>query len=101
MAARPCLTRSEASYEDVIAELLKAGTVGAMVVSDVRERVDQSRPGTGPAFDLLASKLRRPWSRLGTVRRSSLIEGLVREGSRPIVSMVAPAGYGKTTLLSQ
>src|SRR5262249_20796527 len=34
-------------------------------------------------------------------RRSSLIERLVREDSRPIVSVVAPAGYGKTTLLSQ
>jgi LuxR family maltose regulon positive regulatory protein len=35
------------------------------------------------------------------VRRSSLIERLVREDSRPIVSVFAPAGYGKTTLLSQ
>jgi LuxR family transcriptional regulator, maltose regulon positive regulatory protein len=35
------------------------------------------------------------------VRRSSLIERLRRDDSRSIVSVVTPAGYGKTTLLSQ
>jgi AAA domain len=54
-----------------------------------------------PAFDLLVSKLRRPPTRPGTVPRSSLIERLARDDSRPVVSVVAPAGYGKTTLLSQ
>jgi ATP/maltotriose-dependent transcriptional regulator MalT len=33
------------------------------------------------------------------VRRSPLIERLARAESRPIVSVVAPPGYGKTTLL--
>ena len=47
------------------------------------------------------SKLRRPSVRPGTVRRSLLIELLARGDPRPIVSVVAPAGYGKTTLLSQ
>jgi LuxR family maltose regulon positive regulatory protein len=40
-------------------------------------------------------------ARPGTVRRSSLVERLARDDSHPIVSVVAPAGYGKTTLLSQ
>ena len=39
--------------------------------------------------------------RPGSIRRSSLIERLVRGDSRPVVAVVAPAGYGKTTLLSQ
>jgi LuxR family maltose regulon positive regulatory protein len=39
--------------------------------------------------------------RPGTVRRSSLIDRLARDDPRPIVSVVAPAGYGKTTLLAQ
>jgi LuxR family transcriptional regulator, maltose regulon positive regulatory protein len=47
------------------------------------------------------SKLRSPPARAGTVPRSSLIDRLEREDSRPIVSVAAPAGYGKTTLLSQ
>jgi LuxR family maltose regulon positive regulatory protein len=52
-------------------------------------------------FDLIAAKLRRPPTRPGTIRRSSLIEKLARQDSGPIVSVVAPAGYGKTTLLAQ
>ena len=39
--------------------------------------------------------------RPGTVRRSNLIERLVQDNSRPIVSVVAPPGFGKTMLLSQ
>jgi LuxR family maltose regulon positive regulatory protein len=39
--------------------------------------------------------------RPGTIRRSSLIARLDKGDARPIVSVVAPAGYGKTTLLSQ
>ena len=54
-----------------------------------------------PAFDLIAGKLLHPLVRPGTIRRSSLIERLARGDSRPIVSVVAPAGYGKTTLLAQ
>src|SRR5262252_2867652 len=54
-----------------------------------------------PALELIASKLTRPLIRPGTVRRSSLIDRLALGESCPIVSVVAPAGYGKTTLLSQ
>src|SRR6185503_17499370 len=55
----------------------------------------------GPAFDLIVSKLRCPVVRRGTVPRWSLIDRLGRDDLRPIVSVVAPAGYGKTTLLAQ
>jgi LuxR family maltose regulon positive regulatory protein len=72
-----------------------------MVVSGVDRRADRQRRGNGLAFDLLASKLRRPLMRPGTVRRSLLLDRLMRDDSVPIVSVVAPAGYGKTTLLSQ
>ncbi|HEY6312185.1 MAG TPA: LuxR C-terminal-related transcriptional regulator [Streptosporangiaceae bacterium] len=60
-----------------------------------------SGPGGGPVLDFIVSKLRRPAVRPGTIRRSLLIERLARDDSRPIVSVVAPPGYGKTTLLSQ
>jgi len=39
--------------------------------------------------------------RPGTIRRSLLIERLRRDTACPIVSVVAPPGYGKTTLLAQ
>jgi LuxR family maltose regulon positive regulatory protein len=67
----------------------------------VRQHAGRTYRGGRPAFDLVESKLRRPVNRPGTIRRSSLIERLARDDARPIVSIVAPAGYGKTTLLSQ
>jgi LuxR family transcriptional regulator, maltose regulon positive regulatory protein len=69
--------------------------------SGVRQGNGRSQRAGGPSFDLVASKLHSPLIRPGTVRRSSLIERLAQGDSRPIVSVVAPAGYGKTTLLSQ
>jgi LuxR family transcriptional regulator, maltose regulon positive regulatory protein len=72
-----------------------------MVDGDVRQRAGQVYRGSGLAPDLVQSKLRRPVTRPGTLRRSPLIEKLARDNSRPIVSVTAPAGYGKTTLLSQ
>jgi LuxR family maltose regulon positive regulatory protein len=69
--------------------------------SDVRQRDGRSQRAGRSAFDLVASKLRGPLIRPGTVRRSSLVERLAGSDPRPIVSVVAPAGYGKTTLLSQ
>jgi LuxR family maltose regulon positive regulatory protein len=67
----------------------------------VRERTGRSQGAARPGFDLLASKLLRPLARPGAIGRSSLIERLARGDRRPIVSVVAPPGYGKTTLLSQ
>src|SRR5262249_35153142 len=50
---------------------------------------------------LVAWQPRPPLMRPGTVVRSLLIEQLANRDAYPIVSVVAPAGYGKTTLLSQ
>jgi LuxR family transcriptional regulator, maltose regulon positive regulatory protein len=72
-----------------------------MGASDVRQPRGQARRAGSAGFDVVASKLRRPPVRSRTVQRSSLIEKLTREDTRPVVSVVAPAGYGKTTLLSQ
>ena len=69
--------------------------------SDVGEYEARSRRAGGSVFDLVASKLRPPLVRHGTVRRSLLIERLARGDRRPIVSVVAPPGYGKTTVLAQ
>jgi LuxR family maltose regulon positive regulatory protein len=68
---------------------------------DVRQPPARMRRADGPGFEPVASKLRRPLIRPGTIARSSLIGRLTRDNLRPIVSLVAPSGYGKTTLLSQ
>jgi LuxR family transcriptional regulator, maltose regulon positive regulatory protein len=61
----------------------------------------EMRLAGAPSFDLIKGKLLRPLVRPGTIRRPGLIERLARGDSRPIVAVVAPAGYGKTTLLAQ
>jgi LuxR family maltose regulon positive regulatory protein len=66
--------------------------------SDVRQPAGQLHRASGPALDLVASKLLRPLTRPGTIHRSALIERLANGDPRRIV---APPGYGKTTLLSQ
>lgn len=55
----------------------------------------------GVGFDLVASKLTRPPLRAGIVGREALVERIRRAASTPIVSVVAPAGYGKTTFVVQ
>src|SRR5262249_54054332 len=77
------------------------GPMGGVSGSDVRQGARRSHRAGGPAFDLLAWKLRRPpvWPEM--VPRPRLIERLAGADPRPIVSVIAPAGYGKSTLLSQ
>ena len=78
---------------------VKANSV--MIDRGVRERSGRVGDEARPVFDVLVGKLRIPSTRPGSVHRASLIERLTREVSRPVVSVVAPAGYGKTTLLAQ
>jgi LuxR family transcriptional regulator, maltose regulon positive regulatory protein len=71
------------------------------MIDGTDERPGQWHSERGPVRDLLPSKLRPPPTRAGTLHRESLVDQMVRERSRPVMSVVAPAGYGKTTLLSQ
>jgi LuxR family transcriptional regulator, maltose regulon positive regulatory protein len=68
---------------------------------DVRERPSRTYRAPGPPFDLVQSKLLPPLARPGTVRRLPLLDRLADGDPRRIISVVAPPGYGKTTLLSQ
>jgi LuxR family transcriptional regulator, maltose regulon positive regulatory protein len=62
-------------------------------------RLETDPPGL--TFPLLTSKLRRPFARLGIVERAALLERSSSELASPVVSVVAPAGYGKTTFANQ
>ena len=53
------------------------------------------------SFDLVRSKLDPPAARRGIVARTPLLDRLVAAASSAVVSVVAPAGYGKTTFLAQ
>jgi LuxR family transcriptional regulator, maltose regulon positive regulatory protein len=69
--------------------------------TEKRQRPIRIPYASGPEGDFFASKLRAPPTRAGAVCRSSVIDQLAQDNSRTVVSVVAPAGYGKTTLLSQ
>jgi LuxR family transcriptional regulator, maltose regulon positive regulatory protein len=55
----------------------------------------------GFPLDVMGSKLRIPRARSDGVSRTALVNRLRAAGAFPIVLVVAPAGYGKTTLLAQ
>ncbi len=56
---------------------------------------------TEQQFDFLESKVQVPALRPGTVSRTGLVNRLRATTTIPVTTVVAPAGYGKTTLLSQ
>jgi LuxR family maltose regulon positive regulatory protein len=74
-------------------------------VTRAKQRDDDIRvtlPEAGPPFDPIEAKLNQPHSRPGTVPRHRPVELLRRSRSTaPVVSVVAPAGYGKTTVVGQ
>jgi LuxR family transcriptional regulator, maltose regulon positive regulatory protein len=58
------------------------------------------RPAASLTLDLVEATVGPPPVRPGSVPRTSLVERLLATSNRPVVSIVAPAGYGKTTLLA-
>ena len=71
-----------------------------MECGDVRDRPGLMYGATAAPFDLVPSKLLPPLVRPGTIRRP-LLDRLADGDPRRIISVVAPPGYGKTTLLAQ
>src|SRR5262245_51276037 len=58
------------------------------------------RPARRATSVVLQTKIRPPTPRQGVVARPALVNRLRRDASE-LVSVVAPAGYGKSTLLAQ
>ena len=73
-------------------DLRKAGAQAVLVQDHVPARLP---------FDVVESKVRVPQVPAGTVSRTALVNRLRAAGAFPLVLVVAPAGCGKTTLLSQ
>ena len=67
-----------------------------------RSRSPAPKDSRGSAsFDLFPSKLAVPAQRRGSLRRTALLSRLRGSNDARFVSVAAPAGYGKTTLLAQ
>jgi LuxR family maltose regulon positive regulatory protein len=52
-------------------------------------------------LELVEPKLHPPLARPGIVPRTALVDRLLASDAEPVVCVIAPAGYGKTTLLAQ
>ncbi len=59
-----------------------------------------SAEGSAPDRPLLSAKVRPPWTRPTAVTRTRLL-ARVSDAAVPLTIVVAPAGWGKTTLLAQ
>ena len=59
------------------------------------------RDDEAPPLELVESKLAIPFTRKGIVPRPALVERLMASSSVPVVAVLAPPGYGKTTLMFQ
>jgi LuxR family transcriptional regulator, maltose regulon positive regulatory protein len=70
-----------------------------VVVSQVMSRSDQGT-GAGPGFALSEPKFHPPGARPGIVARTALLRRLAT-AQAPVITVTAPPGYGKTTLLAQ
>jgi LuxR family transcriptional regulator, maltose regulon positive regulatory protein len=66
-----------------------------------RAKPARKTSGTAAAFEVLQSKLTVPRLRPGLVGRTGLVNRLRGDKRARVVSVTAPAGYGKTTLLAQ
>ena len=64
-------------------------------------RLDDDSPGMQPIDSIMEAKLRLPPARSEWLVRTRLIEELQHATERPVTLIAAPAGYGKTTVVSQ
>ena len=71
-----------------------------MPLPSVLRRDGSNGDGREPTFAILESKLAPGHLRPGSVPRTALVDRLCGS-SAPVVTVVAPAGYGKTTVLRQ
>lgn len=75
---------------------------GTLTPSGAEGVSERTRRGSDhPPFPVAMSKLAPPATRRGSVIRSALIDRVRAHPDASVVSVVAPAGYGKTTLLRQ
>ncbi|HYV79299.1 MAG TPA: hypothetical protein VE979_14305, partial [Streptosporangiaceae bacterium] len=71
------------------------------VIDESSEISGNGRPSAlRPGFELPESKFHPPAARPGIVDRTALVDRLAA-AEAPVITVVAPPGYGKTTLMAQ
>ena len=82
---------------------MPAASPSSVAAAPARGRTRARRSGVAEArpFDFLESRIQVPAPRAGTVSRTGLVNRMRASTSAAVATVVAPAGYGKTTLLAQ
>ena len=94
----PLLERPAATAvaQKIDLELNKPEVIGVSQVMSDRDH----RAAPGPGFSLPEPKFHPPGTRPGIVGRTALVERLAA-AQEPVITVTAPPGYGKTTLMAQ
>jgi LuxR family transcriptional regulator, maltose regulon positive regulatory protein len=87
-------------HEDVVGPIARA-LHKAPAAHGSAARADAKSNGGELPFELFPSKLAAPPLRSEVLRRTRLVDRLRGTREARVVSIVAPAGYGKTTVLAQ
>ena len=74
--------------------------ITGVIVSQFRESLAQEQAPQEPHFEILETKLHAPPIPNNHIHRQRLVELLEKNIDHPIQIVTAPAGYGKTTLVS-
>jgi LuxR family maltose regulon positive regulatory protein len=74
-------------------------TVRTGIVGHDLSQADEAL-AANPAVEFAAAKLHQPWAREGLISRGGLVDSLT-DSDAPIIAIVAPAGYGKSTTLAE
>jgi LuxR family maltose regulon positive regulatory protein len=56
---------------------------------------------SGPGIAILESKFLPPSARPGIIPRTALVDRILKHDAEQVVTLIAPPGYGKTTVLAQ
>jgi LuxR family transcriptional regulator, maltose regulon positive regulatory protein len=75
---------------------MRPGVIGVSQVMSDRDH----RTAAGPGFELSEPNFHPPAARPGIVARAALV-GRLAAARAPVVTVTAPPGYGKTTLMAQ
>jgi LuxR family maltose regulon positive regulatory protein len=81
-------------------ERLLSPVVASAVVSDCASTISSGEPNDGVGDTILRTKFHRPPLPMDYVHRPRLVEALKRGRDMPLTLVTAPAGYGKSTLVS-
>ncbi len=95
------ITTRDRSWDDAAAADTSRRRTSGFAVASGASASGSTLTFTVGGYPLVPSKLRQPLQRSGIVARSGVLDRLASSGDWSVLTVVAAAGYGKSTLLEQ